>query len=304
MQNVGVRPSRHGLSRHGITNFEVAHWNLGTAQLIEKALQRHEGMLASGGAFVVQTGQFTGRSPKDKYIVREPETETTVEWGSVNQPMPEQIFDQIYSRLMASWESDELFVQDCFAGADPEYTLPIRVVAQRAWHALFARQLFIRPDPGKTGGARAGIHGFLRSHFLQQFRKRWDAFEDLHRDQFQKAGGYCSGHRVCGRIEEIDLHDSELSAAGARVFPMHCSAQCGRATATVALFFGLSGTGKTTLSADPGPPADRRRRTWLERAAACSISKAAATPSASGYRARRSRRSGTPSASERCWRTW
>ena len=126
MQNAGVRPSRYGLSRHGIGNFEVAHWNLGTAQLVEKALQRHEGMLASGGAFVLQTGQFTGRSPKDKYIVREPDTETTVEWGAVNQPMPEQIFDQVYARLMASWESDELFVQDCFAGADPEYALPIR----------------------------------------------------------------------------------------------------------------------------------------------------------------------------------
>src|ERR1700691_5825070 len=109
MQNVGVRPSRYGLGRHGIESFEVAHWNLGTAQLLEQALQRKEGLLASGGALVVQTGQFTGRSPKDKYIVREPDTETTLEWGSVNQPMPEQIFDQIYSRLMKFWENGELF---------------------------------------------------------------------------------------------------------------------------------------------------------------------------------------------------
>ena len=154
----------YGLNRYGIGNFEVAHWNLGSAQLVEKALERHEGMLASGGAFVVQTGQFTGRSPKDKYIVREPETETTVEWGSVNQPMPEQIFDQIYSRLMKSWEGGELFVQDCFAGADSEYALPIRVVTQRAWHALFARQLFIRPDPQKTEEHLPESHGLLRPH--------------------------------------------------------------------------------------------------------------------------------------------
>src|SRR5580704_6569776 len=128
MPNADNRPSRHDLTQHGIRNLEVAHWNLGTSQLMEKALQRHEGLLAEGGALAVRTGQFTGRSPKDKYVVREPGTEATVDWGSVNQPMPEQIFDQIYARLMASWESDELFVQDCFAGADPEYALPIRVV--------------------------------------------------------------------------------------------------------------------------------------------------------------------------------
>src|ERR1700693_432485 len=110
MQNLGVRPSRYGLSRHGIANFEVAHWNLGTPQLVEKALERREGMLASVGALVVETGQFTGRSPKDKYIVREPDTETTVEWGSVNQPMPEQIFDQIYSRLMKTFEDGGMLV--------------------------------------------------------------------------------------------------------------------------------------------------------------------------------------------------
>ena len=129
---------------------EVAHWNLGTAQLMEKALQRHEGLLAEGGALAVRTGQFTGRSPKDKYVVREASTEASVDWGSVNQPMSEQIFDQIYDRLIGSWEGGELFVQDCQAGADPAYTLPVRVITQRAWHALFARQLFLRLDPLKT----------------------------------------------------------------------------------------------------------------------------------------------------------
>ena len=123
MKNVGVRPSRHELSQHGIRNVEVAHWNLGTAQLMEQALQRHEGLLAEGGALAVRTGQFTGRSPKDKYVVREASTEASVDWGSVNQPMSEQIFDQIYDRLIGSWEGGELFVQDCYAGADPAYAL-------------------------------------------------------------------------------------------------------------------------------------------------------------------------------------
>ena len=187
MTDIGNLPSRFGLSAQGIARYQLAHWNLGTSQLTEIALQRHEGMLASGGSFVVKTGQFTGRSPKDKYIVREPGTETTVEWGSVNQPMREAHFDGIYARL-AFLENEELFVQDCFAGADPEYALPIRVVAQRAWHALFARQLFIRPDPAKTGGARAGIHGFFRAGFLRRSGKRWNALEDLHRHQFQESG--------------------------------------------------------------------------------------------------------------------
>src|SRR5690348_9271616 len=145
MQNTDVRSRDHALKQYGIGDAAAAHWNLGAASLLEKAVQRHEGMLAECGALVVRTGQFTGRSPKDKYIVREPGTERTVDWGSVNQPMSEEAFDRIYERLMESWDRDEFFVHDCFGGADPKYTLPVRVIAQRAWHALFARQLFIRP---------------------------------------------------------------------------------------------------------------------------------------------------------------
>ena len=148
MQNAGVLPSRHDLRQHGIENIQIAYWNLGTAQLIEKAIQRREGLLSNGGAFVVQTGQFTGRSPRDKYIVRDSGTDATVHWGSVNQPMTEEQFDQIYERLLQFLRGQDLFVQDCYAGADEALTLPIRVITQRAWHSLFARQLFIRPERG------------------------------------------------------------------------------------------------------------------------------------------------------------
>src|SRR5271170_5530569 len=250
MQNAGVRPSRYGLSRHGIGNFEVAHWNLGTAQLVEKALQRHEGMLASGGAFVVQTGQFTGRSPKDKYIVREPDTENTVEWGAVNQPMPEQIFDQIYSRLMNSWESDELFVQDCFAGADPEYTLPIRVVAQRAWHALFARQLFIRPDPGKTEEHVPEFTVFFAPNFYTSPEKDGTRSRTCIAINFKKRAVIIAGTEYAGEVKKSIFTALNYLLPARQVFPMHCSANVGL-DGRVALFFGLSGTGKTTLSADP-----------------------------------------------------
>jgi phosphoenolpyruvate carboxykinase (ATP) len=149
--NAGIRPSRHGLEEQGFRNLNVAYWNLGTAQLLEHAIQRREGNLASGGSFVVRTGQFTGRSPKDKFIVRDETTDAQVNWGDVNQPLSEAHFDRLYSKMMAFWQGHDVYVQDCHVGADPEYGMPIRVVTQLAWHNLFARQLFIRPDAEKTG---------------------------------------------------------------------------------------------------------------------------------------------------------
>src|SRR5258708_6315300 len=136
MQNASARSGASQLSEHGIRNVETVHWNLGTAQLLEKAVQRREGILSSSGALVVETGQFTGRSPKDKYVVREPGTESAVDWGAVNQPIEESVFDRILTRLADSWEGNELFVHDCFGGADPQCTLPIRVITQYAWHSL------------------------------------------------------------------------------------------------------------------------------------------------------------------------
>jgi phosphoenolpyruvate carboxykinase (ATP) len=250
MENAGVRPSRYELSQHGIANFGVAHWNLGTAQLVEKALQRHEGKLASGGAFVVETGQFTGRSPKDKYIVRDPGTETTVEWGSVNQPMPEQVFDQIYARLLKSWEGRELFVQDCFAGADKEYTLPIRVIAQRAWHTLFARQLFIRPDPLSTAEHIPQFTVFFAPAFYTNPDQDGTRSKTCIAINFKKRAIIIAGTEYAGELKKSIFTTLNFMLPARGVFPMHCSANIGP-DGRVALFFGLSGTGKTTLSADP-----------------------------------------------------
>src|SRR5205814_272574 len=136
----------HGLD---LTN---AHSDLGAEQFIEHAIQRREGLLAGNGALVVRTGQFTGRSPKDKFIVRDEVTESAVNWCSVNQPISPEQFDNILERAVASLKSDRLFVESCRAGADPEYSLPVRVITQYAWHALFAKQLLIRPpEAGGTG---------------------------------------------------------------------------------------------------------------------------------------------------------
>src|SRR5205807_5551723 len=147
LATAGTRPGSQSLEQHGIRNINEAYWNLGTAQLLEHAIQRREGNLAGDGSLVVRTGQFTGRSPKDKFVVRDETTESSVAWGPVNQPMPEANFDRLYARMLAFWEGQDVYIQDCYVGADPDYGMPIRVFTQLAWHNLFARQLFIRPDP-------------------------------------------------------------------------------------------------------------------------------------------------------------
>src|SRR5881409_1553624 len=147
MANVGAAASRYGLDEHGIRNVNTAYWNLGTAQLTEHAIRRNEGALVRGGALVVNTGHFTGRSPKDKFVVQDELTTSTVQWGPVNQPMSSGHFARLYEKVLSFLQGRDVYVLDCQAGADPSYSLPIRVVTQFAWHSLFARQLFIRPDP-------------------------------------------------------------------------------------------------------------------------------------------------------------
>ena len=248
--NAGIRPSGHGLEHHGIRNINVAYWNLGTAQLLEHAIQRREGNLASGGAFVVRTGQFTGRSPKDKFIVRDETTDAQVAWGSVNQPMSEHHFDRLYSKMLAFWQGHDVYVQDCHVGADPEYGMPIRVITQLAWHNLFARQLFIRPDPEQT---EDHVPDFTIM-FAPEFQA--NPFEDGTNSEtcivisFKKRVVLICGTSYAGEMKKsaFTILNYLLPARG--VFPMHCSANMGSG-GDAALFFGLSGTGKTTLSADP-----------------------------------------------------
>jgi phosphoenolpyruvate carboxykinase (ATP) len=248
--NSGVRPSHHSLEEHGVRNINVAYWNLGTAQLLEHAVRRHEGMCASGGALVVRTGQFTGRSPKDKFVVRDEVTDSTVQWGAVNQPMSEQQFNRLYAKVMAFWQGLDVFVQDCFVGADPQYTLPIRVVTQYAWHALFARQLFIRPDPDRTDSHVPEFTIFFAPTFQANPAQDGTNSETCIVINFKKRVVLICGTSYAGEMKKsaFTIMNYLLPARG--VFPMHCSANMGDA-GDVALFFGLSGTGKTTLSADP-----------------------------------------------------
>jgi phosphoenolpyruvate carboxykinase (ATP) len=251
--NAGIRPSRHGLELHGLHNINVAYWNLGTAQLVEHAIQRREGNLASGGALVVHTGQFTGRSPKDKFVVRDEITDPNIQWGPVNQPLSEAQFDRIYRRMMAFWQGHEVYVQDCYVGADPAYTLPVRVISQVAWHNLFARQLFIRPDPLTTGEHKPEFTILFAPDFQTNPAEEGTNSETGIIISFKRRCVLICGTSYAGEMKKSAFTIMNYLLPERGVFPMHCSANVGPA-GDVALFFGLSGTGKTTLSADP----DRR----------------------------------------------
>ena len=233
-----------------LQNADVARRNLSTAGLVEKAIQRHEGVLAAEGAFVVRTGQFTGRSPKDKYVVRDSETERTVEWGPVNQPMTPEVFDQILARLIESWDGDEFFVHDCFAGADPKYTLPVRVIAQRAWHALFARQLFLRPSNPVASDQPGQFTVYFAPTFFASPEEDGTNSKTCIAINFKTRTIIIAGTEYAGELKKSIFTVLNYILPSRGVFPMHCSSNIG-SDGRVALFFGLSGTGKTTLSADP-----------------------------------------------------
>ncbi len=250
MQNAGVRPSRYGLREHGLRNLNVVYWNLGTAQLLEHSVQRHEGLFASGGSYVVRTGQFTGRSPRDKFIVRDDTTEYSVNWGPVNQPMSEDNFDTLHAQLTAFWQGQDAFAQDCFAGADARYTVPIRVVTQRAWHNLFARQLFIRPDPLRTEEHVPEFTVLFAPGFSVDPEDTRTRSETAIAVSFKRKLVIIAGTSYAGEMKKSVFTILNYLMPERGVFPMHCSANEGQ-DGRVALFFGLSGTGKTTLSADP-----------------------------------------------------
>ena len=240
-----------GFVRLGILSAGKGLENLGSEALIEHAVRRREGLLADNGALVVQTGQFTGRSPQDKFIVRDELTESAVNWGHVNQPLTVAHFDAIYSRVLAYLEGKELFVQDCHAGADAEYAVPVRVITQFGWHALFGRQLLIRPGQISTPSGDSAFTLLFAPEFqvdpaTEGTRSETCIIIDFHRKIVLIAGTSYAGEL---KKSVFTILNHLLPARG--VMPMHCSANMGH-DGKVALFFGLSGTGKTTLSADPG----------------------------------------------------
>lgn len=244
--------SDYGMSNHGLSNLNVVYWNLPTEALYEEAVFRREARITRQGPLVANSGKHTARAAQDKYIVREPTTEAHVWWGEYNRPMATDKFDELFSRLQGYLQARDLFVQDCFAGSQPEYRLPIRIVTEYAWHSLFARNMFALPQT------------------REEYRQHIPEFTVIAAPEF-KAFGPIDGtrsstfialnfeQRLCiigdsaygGEIKKSIFTVMNYILPLEGVMTMHCSANQGDDPDDVALFFGLSGTGKTTLSADP-----------------------------------------------------
>ena len=243
--------SDFGLENHGLTHLRMAYWNLPTEALYEEATFRKEGRISRLGPLVVNTGKHTARAATDKFIVREPSTDEHVWWGEYNRPFNAEQFNALWSRLQGYLQNRDVFVQDCYAGADPSYRLPIRVITEHAWHGIFARNMFLLP----------GTNEEFRRHVPDFTIVAAPSFKGIPMIDGTSSNTFIVlnfAQRLCvigntayaGEIKKsvFTILNYLLPLEG--VMPMHCSANIGPDN-SAALFFGLSGTGKTTLSADP-----------------------------------------------------
>jgi len=243
------RHSKVGLIPSGIRNVNNIYWNLHTPALYEAAIRRHEGIIAHLGPLVVRTGHHTGRSPNDKFLVKEPTSEEHIWWGKVNRPFTEDRFNELHRRMVSYLQMKDVFVQDCWTGADPEYRLPIRIITEYAWHSLFARNMFIRATPEELADHRPEftVIDCPRFHAIPEVDgTNSEVFIIIN---FAKKLVIIGGSSYAGEIKKSIFTVMNYQLPYRDVMPMHCSANYGSA-GDVALFFGLSGTGKTTLSAD------------------------------------------------------
>jgi phosphoenolpyruvate carboxykinase (ATP) len=247
--NIATR-SKHGLEIHGIRNVNQQYWNLTTGALYDEALRRGEATVAHLGPLVVRTGHHTGRSPNDKFIVKEPSSEANVWWGKVNRPLSPEQFEILQARMLAYLQNKDVFVQDLYAGTDERYRLPIRVITESAWHNLFARNLFVRPKIAELENHQPQftVLNVPRLHAIPETDgTNSEVFIIVN---FGKRLVLIGGTSYAGEIKKSIFTVMNYLLPLREVLPMHCSANIGK-NHDVAVFFGLSGTGKTTLSADP-----------------------------------------------------
>jgi phosphoenolpyruvate carboxykinase (ATP) len=226
------------------------HANTPVVQLIETAIKRGEARLAANGALVATTVPRTGRSPKDKFTVDDDVTHVPIHWGKVNQPFAPERFEALLERVLEHMRSRELFVQDLYCGADPAYRLPIRIVAEYAWHALFVRQLFVRPEAAELATHSPEFTVIAAPEFQAVPERDGTRSGAFILADFTRKIILIGGTKYAGEMKKSIFGVMNFLLPGRDVLPMHCSANLG-ADGVTALFFGLSGTGKTTLSADP-----------------------------------------------------
>ncbi len=248
-----TRKADFNLSNIGVSNLRLAYWNLTTEALYEEAVFRGEGITSRGGPFIAHTGKHTARSANDKFVVRHTDSENNIWWGVYNRPFEIEKFNALYDRLLGYLQGKDVFVQDAYAGADEEYRLPVRFVMEHAWHAMFIRNMLLMPES-------------LEEHkrFVPDFTivavpnfKSAPAIDNTNTDtfivlNFEKKLAIVGNTLYAGELKKsvFTLLNYLLPLEG--VLSMHCSANVSPENPNdVALFFGLSGTGKTTLSADP-----------------------------------------------------
>src|SRR2546425_6643741 len=219
---------QNGLKELGISNVSRVLPNRGAEQLIEHSIQRCEGLLADNGSLVVHTGQFTGRSPKDKFLVRDELTESSVNWGPVNQPISPEHFEKIYSKVTTKLQGSELFVEDGFAGADPEYSISVRVVTQYAWHALFAKQLLIRADASHPRAAAPDFTLLFAPSFQADPAVDGTNSETCIIINFKRKLVLIAGTSYAGELKKSVFTVLNYLLPAQNVLPMHCSANMGR----------------------------------------------------------------------------
>ena len=227
------------------------HRNLSVPSLIEIAIHRKEGRLSSSGALCVKTGKFTGRSPDDRYIVDDDTTHNIIDWGKTNNPICEENFERIYCRMKRYSEGKEFFIFDGFVGADPKTRLSVRVITDKAWHSLFATQIFIRPTAEELENFEPEFTLLSLNDFKAIPELEGTRTETFVIINFKKKIILIGSTSYAGEIKKAMFSVMNYVLPKKRVFPMHCSANVGKKNTYTALFFGLSGTGKTTLSADP-----------------------------------------------------
>lgn len=243
--------SDYGLENHGLGNLRVAYWNLPTEALYEEITFRKEAKIARQGPIVANTGKHTARSANDKFVVKEPTTEEKIWWGQYNRPMSPDKFNDLYNRLQGFLQGRDVFVQDCYAGADPNYRMPVRMITELAWHSHFVRNMFILPKTNEE----------YRRHVPDFTVICVPSFKGIPQIDGTPANTFIAlnfAQKLCiigntayaGEIKKSIFTILNFLLPLDGVMPMHCSANIGKG-GDAAIFFGLSGTGKTTLSADP-----------------------------------------------------
>jgi phosphoenolpyruvate carboxykinase (ATP) len=243
--------SDYGLDNHGLTNLNAVYWNLPTEPLYEEMTFRREARITHLGPIVVNTGKHTARAATDKFIVKEGTTEDKIWWGEYNRPFSQDKFDELLGRLQGYLQGRDVFVQDCYVGADPDYRMPVRIITEHAWQSFFARNMFLLPKTNEEYRRHVPDFTVIAAPSFQGIPQidatATNTFIVLN---FEKRLCIIGNTAYAGEIKKSIFTILNYTLPLEGVMPMHCSANIGK-NGDAAIFFGLSGTGKTTLSADP-----------------------------------------------------